>query len=44
MEAYFEWRGAGLNWQARPRAYESTVFTQEFSLRIDDIPEGEIAK
>jgi len=33
-----------LNWQARPRAYESYGFSQEFLLRIDDIPEGEIAR
>ena len=33
-----------MNWQARPRAYESYGFSQEFLLRIDDIPEGEIAR
>ena len=42
MVVFIEWRGAGLN--RRPRAYESSVFSQELPLRIDDIPEGEIAK
>jgi hypothetical protein len=32
-----------LNWQARPRAYESSVFTNDFHKTINENPEGEIA-
>ena len=42
MVVFIEWRGAGLN--RRPRAYESTVFTQETQLQRIDNSEGEFAR